>query len=87
MQYNENYRQVAMWIDLNNVRHYQTLFSVQQLVDKLNNDPTNTQVEASFRPYFNMYRNSNTGASSVNLACSARHSVYCIDKSTYGVHS
>lgn len=88
MEYDSNFRQIAMWIDLNNPLHYQTLFAVQQLVDKLNSDPSNTQVTVSFRPYFNMFRANHPGEtsenSSRNLVCSPTIKDYCLDSKIYG---
>jgi hypothetical protein len=88
MVHDGNFRQIAVWTDLNSPLHYQTLFAIQQLVDKLNKDPTNTQVTVSFRPYFNMfraYRVNENNHDPRSLICSTTIPNYCLDKQTYGM--
>lgn len=92
MQHDPNFRQIAMWIDANSIEHYQTLFTLEQLVDLLNKDATKN-FSTSFRPYFNIYRNPEVSGQAVKpdvedyLKCARAFPEYCIDSQVYGTAS
>lgn len=91
MRHDSNYRQVAMWMDLNKVKHYETYFMIQTLADLINSDAS-TNASMSFRLFFNVYRNPKTidfkrqtkEDNAANLYCSERFPEVCLDRETYG---
>lgn len=92
MPYNPKHRQIMMWFDPSKIKHYETLFMIQTLVDLINAESSTTNVTVSFRPYFNMYRNPQYSGIALredivsNLFCSDKFPDYCLDRRTYGTN-
>jgi len=90
--FSQSYREIAVWLDPNNLYQYLTLGMLHQLSQQVATD-TKSQTVLEVRPFFNVIKNDTKLATKLeannlpvpqNLYCLMRFPNYCIAKDKYG---